>query len=90
MRASSNGAKSAQSIQSSLLSEVLLLPDETVYSRYDDVIVNIDNDVETAVGSNGGFKGSTVSGVSCHVALYVLKTELSVNDMFIQKRNIEP
>ena len=36
-------------MQSSLWSEELVLPDETVYSKYDDVIANMDNDVETVV-----------------------------------------
>ena len=46
---SSRSARSARSMQSSLWSEELVLPDETVYSKYDDVIANMDNDVETVV-----------------------------------------
>nr|KAG5709227.1 hypothetical protein BaRGS_017979 [Batillaria attramentaria] len=46
--------KSTRSIQSSLLSDELHLPDETVYSKYDDAIATVDADTETVVG--GGDK----------------------------------
>lgn len=40
---------SARSIRSSLRSEEIILPDEAVFSRYDDVIAEVDLDVPTAV-----------------------------------------
>jgi hypothetical protein len=43
-------AYSARSVQSSLLSEDLLLPDEAVYSKYDDAIATVDTDMGTGIG----------------------------------------
>lgn len=41
--------ESALSVATSLKSENNLLPDDNVYSRYDDVIAGIDDDLQTAV-----------------------------------------
>ena len=49
MQSSQSPPKSGRSVQSSLLSEDLLLPDEAVYSKYDDAIAMVDVDVDTAV-----------------------------------------
>lgn len=44
-----NALKSRRSVQSSLLSEDLVLPNESVYSQYDDAIAAVDADVDTSM-----------------------------------------
>ena len=50
-------AKSGRSVQSSLLSEDLMLPDEAVYSKYDDAIAMMDVEVDTAVATESAGAG---------------------------------
>ncbi|KAK7097844.1 uncharacterized protein [Littorina saxatilis] len=58
VRADVYSSKSGRSLQSSLLTDDLQLPDETVYSKYDEAIAMMDADVDTAVA------WATVSRVS--------------------------
>lgn len=60
-----SGAKSGRSVQSSLLSEDLMLPDEAVYSKYDDAIAMMDVEIDTAVATDaaGAGKSSDSPGV---------------------------
>ena len=44
-------------MQSSLLSEDLMLPDEAVYSKYDDAIAMMDVEVDTAVATESAGAG---------------------------------
>ncbi|XP_076446152.1 uncharacterized protein LOC143283739 isoform X2 [Babylonia areolata] len=61
---SHSALRSARSMQSSLMSDEIVMPDENVYSKYDDAIAAVDADVETAVGATeGAAKGTDSPGI---------------------------
>lgn len=53
--------ESSLSVATSLKSENNLLPDDNVYSRYDDAIAGIDNDLQTAVSQQEAKEGKRAS-----------------------------